>query len=83
MEGVIAALREREDRRGLVAVCNELTPDSRLALSEGILSMAIATPLQALSTELIRVMALACMPKIQDLPGQSFLPFNLHLPENI
>jgi len=82
MEGVMAALRE-EGTKGLVAICPELTPDSRLALSEEIISFVIGTPLPQLPAELIRVMAQACLPGGADVPSQTFLPFNLYLPENI
>lgn len=82
MEGVIAALRE-EGVKGLVAICPELTTDSRLALSEEIISFVIGTPLPQLPIELIRVMAQACLSGGADAPSQTFLPFNLYLPENI
>ena len=82
MEGVIAALRE-EKAEGLVAVCPELTPGSRLALSEEVISFVIATPLPQLPVELIRVMAQACLTGSVEGAGQIFLPFNLYLPENI
>jgi len=82
MEGVIAALRE-EGRSGLVAICPELTADSHLALTEEIISYVIGTPVPQLPAELIRVMALACLPGGADPPSQTFLPFNLYLPENI
>lgn len=82
MEGVIAALRE-EKSQGLVTICPELTPDSRLALSEEVISYVIATPLPQLPAELIRVMAQACLSGGTEGTGQSFLPFNLYLPENI
>ncbi|GLS19484.1 LacI family transcriptional regulator [Labrys miyagiensis] len=82
MEGVITALRE-EGRKGLIAICPELTTDSHLALTEEVITYVIGTPLAQLPAELIRVMALACLVGSADVPSQSFLPFTLYLPENI
>jgi LacI family transcriptional regulator len=81
MEGAIAALRE-ENLTGLAVVVSEITPDSRAALAEGFIVMAIATPLPELCRELVEQM-LASVRKGGEGPGQTFLPFDVYLPENI
>ena len=48
MEGAIAALREENMAGRLVVVCNELTPESRAALADNIVTAVIATPLARL-----------------------------------
>ncbi len=83
MEGAISALKTIEPARRPVLICNEITPASRAALAEGILTMAIATPLQRLTRELIALMAQALDPNSPPVPGQTFLPFDIFLPENI
>ena len=47
------------------------------------ISFVIATPLPQLPVELVRVMAQACLTGSVEGTGQTFLPFNLYLPENI
>ena len=83
MEGVISALRE-ENKAGRVAlICNELTPDSRAAIAEEIVALAIATPLRRLARELVALMARAIEMGPVEVPGQIFLPFEIHVPESI
>ena len=81
MEGAIAALRE-EGRR-LAVVVPEITPKSRAALAEGLITMAIATPLPALCRELVALMVSRIRNGAAEAPGQTFLPFDIYLPENI
>jgi len=83
MEGVIAALREDASTRNVIAVCNEITPDSRAALAENILALVLATPLARLSAELVQIMAAAIATPTQDPPAQTFLPFELYTSENL
>jgi LacI family transcriptional regulator len=83
MEGVIAALREEGTAGRLVAVCNEITPESRAALADGILTLVIATPLERLCRELIGAMARAVESGGSEVPGQTFLAFDIYLSENI
>lgn len=83
MEGVIAALREEEMAGRTVAVCNELTADSRAALADNIIAMAIGTPLERLSRELIAQMVQAIETGPSETPGQLFLPFDIFVSENI
>ncbi|WP_027168889.1 LacI family DNA-binding transcriptional regulator [Mesorhizobium sp. WSM3224] len=83
MEGAILALREEAEDRDIVAIVNEITPESRAALADGILTMAVATPLRLLCQELTTLMARAIETGIAETPGQTFLPFDIYLPENI
>jgi LacI family transcriptional regulator len=83
MEGAISALREENMAERLVAVCNELTPDSRAALAENIMTMVIGTPLGMLCRELVDRMAGAVERGQTDTPGQTFLPFDIFTSENI
>jgi len=83
MEGVIAALREEDMAGRIVAVCNELTADSRAALADNVIAMAIATPLERLSRELVAQMVHVIENGPAETPGQLFLPFDMYVSENI
>jgi LacI family transcriptional regulator len=83
MEGAISALREEDMAGRLVAVCNELTPESRAALADNIIAMVIATPLERLSRDLVAQMAQAIETGGAETPGQIFLPFDIYVSENI
>ncbi|CDX43635.1 Regulatory protein LacI [Mesorhizobium sp. ORS 3359] len=82
-EGAIAALREEGDGRDLLAIVNEITPESRAALADDIITMAVATPLRLLCQELVTLMARAIETGTAETPWQTFLPFEIYLPENI
>ncbi|HET6158694.1 MAG TPA: LacI family DNA-binding transcriptional regulator [Dongiaceae bacterium] len=82
MEGAISALREENMADRLVAVFNELTPDSRAGLAENIATMVIHTPLERLCRELVAQMA-AAIERRGDMPGETFLPFDVFTSENI
>ena len=81
MEGTIQALRDEGSGRGIALVVNELTDISRLALSDGIAVLAIATPIAELATRLMQ-MATAAVAGAEP-PGQVFVPMALHLPESL
>jgi LacI family transcriptional regulator len=83
MEGAISALREEKMAGRIVAVCNELTPDSRSALADNIITMVIATPLERLARELISQMVQGIETGGAETPGQVFLPFEIYISENI
>ncbi|MEZ2126674.1 MULTISPECIES: LacI family DNA-binding transcriptional regulator [unclassified Sinorhizobium] len=83
MEGAISAIREENLAGKLVVVVNELTPESKAALAEDIVTMVIATPLAALCNEAINLMIGAIDRGQAVLPGQSFLPFDIFISENI
>lgn len=83
MEGAISALIEEKLAGKLLVVVNELTPESRAALADDILTMAIATPVAQLARELVSLMVGAIDRGIAGVPGQTFLPFDIFTPENI
>jgi LacI family transcriptional regulator len=56
MEGAIAALREVRPPEKVALIVNELTEESRAALAERYALMAIATPLEPLSRQLVAQM---------------------------
>ncbi|RWK43604.1 LacI family DNA-binding transcriptional regulator [Mesorhizobium sp.] len=83
MEGAVSALRAARPANMPVVVCNEINAESRAALADNILTMVISTPLAALCRELVGLMAHAIEAGAANAPGQTFLPFDIYLPENI
>jgi len=83
MEGAIEALREEARGKDIIAIVNEITPESRSALADGVVMMAIATPLRRLCGTLVALMAQAIEAGPAEMPGQIFLPADIYLPENI
>lgn len=83
MEGAISALRTLAPERRPVTVTNEITAESRAALAENLLTMVIATPLKPLCRALVRLMAQATQRDAPSAPGQTFLPFEIYLPESV
>lgn len=83
MEGVIAALRESRPPDRVALIVNELTAESRAALVDRFALMVIATPLEALATELV-----ACMARSVSEQGGRHIPQNffdplIWLPESV
>ena len=83
MEGAISALREENTAGRIVAVCNELTPETRSALADEIMTAVIATPVPRLCADLVGLMVRAIETGAAETPGQTFLPFDIHVSENI
>lgn len=83
MEGAIDALREAGGDRNLVVVLNELTPMSNAALADQLVTMTISTPLSLLCERLANIMANSVLKMNAEAPGQTFLPFEVHVSENI
>ncbi len=83
MEGAIAALRESRAPGEVALVVNELTPESRLALQEGYVTLCIATPLQELCRDLFGFMVEAVRAGPSGISGQYFLQPLLYLPESV
>ena len=83
MEGAITALAEEKRAGKLLVVVNELTPESRAALADDLVTMAISTPAAPIARELIGQMVAAIDRGIGGVPGQTFLPFDIFTPENI
>ena len=83
MEGCIAALREARQPGDVALVVNEITPESRAALADRYLTMAIATPLATLCRDLLDLIQEARAPSGPHTPGQHFLRPDLYLPESV
>ncbi len=82
MEGAIAALRETRPPGRVALAVNELTPDSRAALTDGYAVLAIATPLEALAWNLVATMlrTAAGSPPATD---RHILEPQLYVPESV
>lgn len=83
MEGAISALREARQAGQVSLVVNELTPESRLGLSDRYVTMAIATPLEKLCHDLFDLAAQSLKHGAVPVPGQHFLRPDLYLPESV
>lgn len=64
-------------------VVNELTPASRAALQDHIVTGVIVTPLPQLCRTLVDQMIATIRNGPAETPGQIFLPFGLNVPESI
>jgi LacI family transcriptional regulator len=83
MEGAIAAVREARAPGDVALVVNELTPESRAALISRHVTMVIATPLQRLCEDLVRLATEAVSDGMPPVQGQHFLQPDLYLPESV
>lgn len=83
MEGALDALREEGLGGKVLSVVNEDTAESRRGLADGTVTMVISTPLPRLSRDLVALMLHAIRNGPADVPGQTFLPFDILLPESI
>jgi LacI family transcriptional regulator len=81
LEGVIQALRE-EAPRPVQLVGNELMPGTRAGLIDGVVTLAIATPIAALATRAVAAM-LQSVAEPPTAPAQVLLPFDLFVAENV
>ncbi len=82
-EGVIAGARDEPRSRGLAIVCNELTPEARAGLIDGVLTAVISTPTALLAERALFAMAAALVSPQETAPSPVFVPFELYLPTNI
>ncbi|NTJ61341.1 LacI family transcriptional regulator [Agrobacterium rhizogenes] len=83
MEGAIAALREENRAGDVTLIVNELVPESKGALMDGTVAMAICTPLPLLCRELITQMVSSVEGSAQTTARQTFFPFEIYISENI
>lgn len=83
MEGAIAALRELHASPRVALVVNELTAESRAALVDGYVVMAICTPLSEMCADLVELMSRAVRDGSDGISGQHFLEPRIILPEMI
>lgn len=82
MEGAIAALRELHPPGKVALVVNELTTDSRKALSDRYVTMVIATPLEELCRDLVDLMITAAQNGENISSSEHFLTPQLFVPES-
>ena len=82
-EGVINALREEGMAGRIVLVCNELNPFTHAALADNVATALIGTQLPSLAQQLMALMAGAVAAPGADSSGQTFLPFDIYVSENI
>ena len=82
-DGLIRALRELGSGPRPIAVCNELSATTRAALIDGVIDLALATPIAALATRAVEAMVKACI--CADVPHLApiMLPPYIYLSENI
>ncbi|WP_086999035.1 LacI family DNA-binding transcriptional regulator [Rhizobium sullae] len=83
MEGAISAIREEGFVGKIVLIVNELTPESKAGLADDVVTMAISTPLPALCKEMMTLMTTAVENGEAAVPGQTFLPLEIYISENI
>ena len=82
MEGVVAALRD-EGRTGLGVVVHELTPSTRAALIDDIVTLVITTPVQLVAEKAVAAMTRPAGATRIDGSAQIFLPFDVCTSENL
>ena len=83
MKGMINALRDEKAGERIIAVCNELLPYTRAALVDGIIDLALATPISLLASRLIEAMANAAKGASRGGMKQIQLAAELYISENI
>ena len=64
-------------------VCNELNPITHAALADNVATALIGTPINTLAGNLMQLMAGAIANPAADSAGQTFLPFDIYVSENI
>lgn len=83
MEGAIAAVREVRPPGKVALVVNELTSESRDALSDRYVSLVIATPLEQLCRDLVGLMFDAARRGPNEISGQHYLTPQLFVPDSL
>lgn len=82
MEGAIAALREVRSPGEVALIVNELTPESRSALSDRYVTMVMSTPLPRVCGALVRLMVAATRSGVSQIAAQHFLEPEIFTPES-
>lgn len=82
MEGAIAALRDSRPAGRVALVVNEITPESRAALTDRYACLAMATPLAELCRRVVAAMTAAKLGAAPP-PGQVFMDPVLYTPESV
>ena len=81
-EGLVSALRDEDAVTRVVTVCNELTPETRMALVDGTLDLVLDTPTSELARRLVQLMISACEGNRSN-PEQVLIPANIFISENL
>ncbi len=86
MEGVIRALRDTQLSQPLCVITQEMTPESRQALIDQVITLVVATPLRQLATDTVAQMISALNKDRPDTAAPPVqppaLPFVLYTAEN-
>ncbi len=82
-DGLIRALRDEKAVGRVVAVCNELVPNSRAALIDGTIQLVLATPIVPMAQRLVEAMAAAAEGALPEWARQLQFPAELYISENI
>lgn len=82
-EGLIRALRDEGAGRSVVAICNELTASTRTALIDGVIDLALRTPIEAMSAKAVALMAQSVSGQGSEIPAQALFPAEIFISENI
>ncbi len=85
ISGVLGALREApEDRRARVSVvCNDIGPETRRGLTEGLITAALRHPPDLISTQLVETMIDAIEGRETGTILQRTVPFEIVTPESV
>ena len=82
-EGGAAPASEAGRGRHILAVCNELIPETRAALIDGVIDMVIATPTATLARRTVEAMIEALAGPLDVATRQFQLPAELYISENV
>ena len=83
MEGMIRAIRDEKAGDRVIAVCNELIPDTRAALIDGVVDLVIHTPTKQLAAKAVELMAAALADRPPESIREVVLPAELYISENL
>jgi LacI family transcriptional regulator len=82
VRGVMKALSEVKAKRRIVTIANDLTEALRAGLTNGLMTMVISHPLEAMAQTAVDAMAEAILRPEAPLPT-CILPFTIHTSENV
>ncbi|MCJ2876582.1 LacI family DNA-binding transcriptional regulator [Rhizobium pusense] len=85
ISGVLRALRElpAEKQRGIKIVCNDIGPETRKGLNEGLITASLPLPLDRMPQQLIDVMLRRIENADSSSVEQRIVPFEILTPESI
>ncbi|MDZ4137034.1 MAG: substrate-binding domain-containing protein, partial [Paracoccaceae bacterium] len=83
MEGALEALREEGRGPDLSVIVNEVTPETKAGLEDGIISAVLSTPLEEMCRVVVNMMVRTVSEGMEETRGQVFLPARLYIPESL